>query len=374
MSDEKFEEFRDTLYPFVVENGGRVHRDEAFLQLKEETSLSPARINGELDRIVKESGDVVLKSEEHQTSAFDGNIAGLRMQPGNLTGETYHGLGKLEDIGHPLVPDQEEYFDRTLEETSTTDVEVLCRAMADGDFNPLLSGEAGTGKDTLILHACAKTNRPVVRVNFGSDIRYEDLVGMYVLDSDQQMRWRDGQLTAAVRHGWTFIADELNAAPPESTMPLHQVTEESDKASLVIRERGEVVEPHPHFRFVATMNPPDTYGGTNRLNDAFKSRFYTIEVDYLDADREAELLKDKLDVDSLSISGDDVDTLCEMASKLRMQYKRGDIVTPVTTRELLKACKMSETMPLNEAAWMVLTGHAAETDRELIQDVVQTFF
>lgn len=374
MADEQFETFRDAVYPFVVENGGRVHRDAAFEHVLEATELSPARINRELDRIDNNSGYLELDTGSGE-NRFDGNISGLRMSPGNRTGEEYHGLGVLQDIGHPLVPDQKEYYEQTVQGTSASDVKVFCRALADDNFNPLLVGDAGTGKDTLVLHVCSMTNRPVVRINFGSDVRYEDLVGMHVLDKNKQMRWRDGLLTAAVRNGWTFIADEINAAPPESTMPLHQVTEESDRASLVIRERGEVVNVHQHFRFVATMNPPDTYGGTNRMNTAFKSRFYAIEIDYLDANREAELLKQKVDLDDVGINDAQIETLCEMVAKLREKHQRGDLMTAVTTRELLKACNMAgaENMSLGDATWMVLRGHANETDRELIKDVVQTY-
>lgn len=374
MADEQFEAFRDAVSPFVEDQGGRVHRDAAFQHVAEETDLSPARINRELGRIANDSGYLVLDNGDGSSAQFDGNIAGLRMSPGNFTGEEYHGLGVLQNIGHPLVPDQEEYYEQKIQGTNASDVEVFCHALADGDFNPLLIGDAGTGKDTLILHVCSMTNRPVVRVNFGSDVRYEDLVGMHVLDENKQMRWRDGLLTAAVRNGWTFIADEINAAPPESTMPLHQVTEESDKASLVIRERGEIVDVHEHFRFVGTMNPPDSYGGTNRMNAAFKSRFYSIEIDYLDAEREAELLQEKINLDEVGISEKQVASLCEMASKLRDKHQRGDLMTAVTTRELLKACNLSKTMPLGEAVWMVLRGHANETDRELIKDVAQTYF
>ncbi len=374
MVDEQFETFRDAVYPFVVDNGGQVHRDAAFQHVTEETDLNPSRINLELDRIANDSGYLVLNTGGDGSKRFDGNIAGLRASPGNLTGEDHHGLGVLKDIGHPLVPDQEKYYKQEIQGTDAYDVEVFCQALADSDFNPLLIGDAGTGKDTLILHVCSMTNRPVVRVNFGSDVRYEDLVGMYILDENQQMRWRDGLLTAAVRNGWAFIADEINAAPPESTMPLHQVTEEKEKASLVIRERGEIVDVHEHFRFVGTMNPPDSYGGTNRMNAAFKSRFYSIEIDYLDAQREAELLKKKVDLEGSDISEDDLETLCEMASKLRDKYQRGDLMTAITTRELLKACNLAGTMSLGDATWMVLRGHANETDRELIKDVVQTYF
>jgi len=252
---------------------------------------------------------------------------------------------------------------------------------------------------------CAKTNRPVIRVNFGKDVRYADLVGTRlpgsesdeesannesssqtplsgsesdkeIIEGDDSSKksgtkivWEDGLLTKAVKYGYVFIADELNAAPPEATMPLHQVTEEGDDAELVIREESKVIVPHPQFRFVGTMNPPrGGYGGVEELNDAFKSRFYAIEVDYLNAEREAELLQSRFNGSNVEVTDSQLTDLCELAAGLRDQYKMGDLMTPITTRELIKTIKMGQIMDMSEAAAMVLGGHAKDADKQLILD------
>jgi cobaltochelatase CobS len=218
---------------------------------------------------------------------------------------------------------------------------------------------------------CSETNRPVTRVNFGSEVRYPDLIGMYTLNEHGKMTWQDGYLTAAVRYGWVFVADELNAAPPDATMPLHQVTEERQKASLVLRDKSELIDPHPQFRFIGTMNPVGgSYGGTNELNDAFRSRFYTIEIKYLDPDREAALIKQQLD-ESMSIDETDVDQLCGLAANLRERHSAGDLRTPVTTRELQKIAKLTRTMDdVGEATETILLGHVTESDERLVADTI----
>ncbi|MFB6177154.1 MAG: AAA family ATPase [Halobaculum sp.] len=354
---------------------GKFHRDDAIRTLTDETEMDEAAAAEWLESVLAfdDRGFTYVQAESPlDVESFGGDVGGLRKPPGRVTGEQFHGLSVLErpDGGHPLIPTTEEYFERTLPHGDATDVAVLCRTMADPAFNPLLIGEAGTGKDTLIRHVCAETNRPMVRVNFGSDVRYEDLVGMYTLDEDGGMSWEDGYLTKAVRYGWVFVADELNAAPPESTMPLHQVTEERRKSSLVLRSRSETVDPHPQFRFVGTMNPVGGgYGGTNQLNDAFKSRFYAVQIDYLDEEREVTLLAEQLGEDT-PLDEAALRRLCALAAELRDRHRASDLRTPVTTRELLKIGRLAETMTLTDAARTVLLGHVSESDEQLIEDAI----
>ena len=356
---------------------GKFHRDDAINELTGKTEMDEARAARWLESVLSfdDRGFTYVQEESPlEVESFGGDVGGLRKPPGQVTGDDVHGLSVLAkpEGGHPLIPTTGEYFDRTLPHGDATDVEVLCQTMADPEFNPLLIGEAGTGKDTLIRHVCAETNRPVVRVNFGSDVRYEDLVGMYTLDKDGGMSWEDGYLTKAVRYGWVFVADELNAAPPESTMPLHQVTEERRKASLVLRSRSETIDLHPQFRFVGTMNPVGGgYGGTNQLNDAFKSRFYAIQIDYLDQDREATLLAEQLG-DDTPLDEAELSQLCGLAAELRDRHRASDLRTPVTTRELLKIGKLAETetMELSAAARTVLLGHVGESDERLVEDAI----
>lgn len=374
--DELIRAAKAEIRNLVRERGGRAHRDTILRHVSEQLDLSMRDATMTVAAVRPEltGGTGGLFNQRGWTSIKElatggGDITAIKRQPGRETDDDYHGLAKLQDVGHPEVPAIEDYYEQELPDADVTDVQVLCRTLADNDFSPLLVGEAGTGKDTLVMHVCAETNRPVVRVNFGSDVRYENIVGMYTLNADEEMEWVDGVLTHAVRYGWVFIADEINAAPPESTMPLHQVTEEGDRSGLLLREESEVVTPHPQFRFVATMNPPrGGYGGANQLNDAFKSRFYTIQVDYLDPDRESELVEAKTDNESLD--SEQIERLCRMASRLRRQYKREEISTPITTRELLKATNLAEIMSLREAATVVLTGHAKEEDEQTIRDVI----
>ena len=65
------------------------------------------------------------------------------------------------------------------------------------------------------------------------------------------MRFADGPLTRAWRHGCVFLVNEMSAAPPDLWLSVNELLEGSP---LYIPETGEVIHPHPRTRIVMTDN------------------------------------------------------------------------------------------------------------------------
>lgn len=308
------------------------------------------------------------------SESFDGKVSELNEESGEPTGEFFGstngkgGLEKLEDVGHPLVPEvSHSYYDPKKDKNTDVGlVEELTATIEDNDFGTLLIGETGVGKNVAIANVCMNTNRPMVRLNFGIDVTYDELVGHYAPDGEGDFEFQYGVLSQAVRNGWTFVADEINSATGEATMPLHGVTENEDNRELVIRQTGEVIEPHPEFKFVATMNPLG-YAGTKELNSAFKGRFYPIQVPYMKKEDEQNLVVEKSGVDS-----SDARKLINIAQKLRTSQQEGEITTPVSTRDLIKIGKFEDIMSLNDATHRVFEGIAKDHDKRPISKVIDT--
>jgi len=238
-------------------------------------------------------------------------------------------------------------------------------------------------------------NWPMRRVNFGAGIEKEQLLGHYapkenaedgvvqkvesveddlgcsrseaiqlVSGAQSNFEWKDGILTDCVRNGKWFLGDEINAAPPEATVALNGLLEDAENASLELVEKGEVVEPHPRFKFVATMNPPH-HKGVKRLNRAFSDRFYRLPVKRLSRDKEVELLMNKTSMDN-----SDASSLVTAANDIRDSYQDGQSASTVTTRDLIKVGRKAEVVGMEEAISQEIIDRAERGDRDAIEDAL----
>lgn len=279
------------------------------------------------------------------------------------------GLEVLEDVGHPLVPDLDyEYLKRRLV-GNYTDTEIVTEAMSDPDFATLLEGETGVGKGVLVKYICNMTNRPCVPVNFDEGITFDQLVGHYGPKEDGGFEWKKGFLQHAVEQGYVFLADELNGAPGDVTMALHGVTEDRGNRRLDLREKGEVIRPSDDFIFVGTMNPAHAgYAGAKNLNDAFQTRFYTIEIDYMDEEAEVRHILEKA---GDHIKETEARRLVDLAGNLRNMYPK-EIDTPISTRELIKVAKMRRRLDLVDSTKLIFGGIASPTDEDAIKKAIKT--
>lgn len=319
-------------------------------------------------------------------------------------------LPELEDVNHPQVPDvQDDYIAREI--NGRTDLEVVSFAMNDPDFFAMLEGEAATGKNFSIETICAEANWPRVRVNFSISSSYESLVGRFapvdntdmenetfersqVIDKvanrlQQQnddgneyqiaesaipeastFQWVDGLLTKAVKNGWVFVADEINAADADALMPLNGLTEDRNSRYLTIEEKSEVIEPHDRFRFVATRNPVE-YAGTADMNSALESRAYIIEYDYHEEKALKEIMVNRTDIIK-NEDGNALASLLDLVQAIRQQEQEGtQYVTKVSTRDLIKIGKLTDIMSIRQATKTILLGIADPTDKTAIREEIE---
>lgn len=92
-----------------------------------------------------------------------------------------------------------------------------------GSGEPLfISGPHGSGKTSFVNQYCARVNAPVISITARARLDRTDLIGGYVIDKDKSMRFADGPLTRAWRHGCVFLVNEMSAAPPDLWLSVNE--------------------------------------------------------------------------------------------------------------------------------------------------------
>lgn len=157
-------------------------------------------------------------------------------------------------------------------------------------------GPAGSGKTSLIKQLAAKLNYPVFDITGHGRLEFPDMVGHLTVE-DSNMSFQYGPLALAMKFGGLFLLNEIDLLDPATAAGLNGIL---DGDPLCIPENGgEVIKPHPLFRFAATANTNGSndetglYQGTLRQNLAFMDRFWLCEIGYPKPKDERELLHRK---------------------------------------------------------------------------------
>jgi len=192
----------------------------------------------------------------------------------------------------------------------------------------LLIGETGTGKTSLVRYLASKTNNAFRRVNHDGGTTVDDIKGGVRLDAKGTC-WVDGVLADAMRKGYWYFADELNAASAEITFAYHSLLDE-DGMLVLSENEGEIIKPHKNFRFFAAMNPAADYVGTKELNRALLSRFVVFKVNFPDPVKEEKILVRRVGIDANIAK-----KMIKFAVEIRANKAKNQIDFILSTRELI---------------------------------------
>ncbi len=134
-----------------------------------------------------------------------------------------------------------------------------------------IAGPTGCGKSSLVSQVAAKLNLPLQRVSAHSRLEFPELVGSHTIVGGS-MQFCYGPLARAMKEGHLFLLDEFDLLDPGTAAGLNGVLE---GAPLVIPENGgEVIPPHPEFRFVATGNTAGNGDETGMYQGTVRQNFF----------------------------------------------------------------------------------------------------
>lgn len=252
----------------------------------------------------------------------------------------------------------------------------------------MLVGPTGSGKSSLVEQVASRLNWPALTVSAHSRMEMPELTGYNLpytdpVTGDLQTRFVDGPLTKALRHGFVFVLDEYDTLDPAVSVGLHAVLE---GRPLVIAENGgEVVRPHPNFRFVACGNTAgqgdenSLYAATMQQNLATLDRFRVFEVSYLDKDVELLLLNTRCpDLENAQLT----EKMVDIANSIRDRHQGNGadyLSVTMSTRTLLRwgriACDYLEAeldSPLQMAMDEALLNRCDQVQRLAIEKIAQS--
>jgi AAA domain (dynein-related subfamily) len=203
----------------------------------------------------------------------------------------------------------------------------------ENDINVLIEGGAGSGKTMSVIAYASARNYRYFNVSSNAGIDPSQLFGRWIPREDGHgYRWQDGAVTLLVRYGGVLLLNEVNFMPERIMTVLYSLLDDRREIQL-LDNGGEVIKAHPDLLIVADMNAG--YRGTHELSQANNDRWkIKLEFPY-DKRIEGRLIKSK--------------SLLELAGKLRDQYDREEITTPISTRGLVAFQKNAVGLGLNLA-------------------------
>lgn len=251
-------------------------------------------------------------------------------------------------------------------------------------------GYQGCGKSTCIKQLAARLNYPVFEITGHGRLEFADLVGHLSMENGN-MTFQYGPLALAMRYGGICLINEIDLTSPEIAAGLNGIL---DGSPLCIAENGgELIEPHPMFRFAATANTngagDDTglFQGTQRQNAAFLDRFILCKMEYPKETVEKKLLQKRYP----HLPAKVLEKMVDFANEVRRLFMGDTTVANYTnsievtfsTRSLLRWAELAERFqplsrqgiqPLSYALDRALGYRACNETRAMLHELVQRFF
>ena len=250
-----------------------------------------------------------------------------------------------------------------------------------------LFGPCGCGKSSQIRQIAARLNYPVFEATGHDRLEFPDLVG-HLSVQNGNMEFQDGPLTMAMKTGGIFLFNEADLCSPSTLAGLNTIL---DGSPLCIAENGgELVNPHPMFRFVVTANSNGAsdetglYQGVMRQNIAFMDRFIVVEVGYPKAEVEVNLLQQKFP----QIPADILTKMVDFANDVRKNFMGNStahdaLEVTLSTRTLIRWAELTMAFqplskqgisPVMYALDRSLGFRASQTSRVALAEMAQRIF
>ncbi len=228
----------------------------------------------------------------------------------------------LKPESHVIV--KEPYYERIGDEIA------LFEAAHSSQLPVLLKGPTGCGKTRFVEHMAWRLKRPLITVSCHDDLTAADLVGRYLITSNETV-WVDGPLATAVRCGGICYLDEVVEARKDTAVVIHPLAD--DRRFLPMEKRGEVLQAPKGFALVLSYNP-GYQSVLKELKQSTRQRFVAIEFSY-----PAPEIESKIVMIESGVPRADAEKLVQLAHMTR-NLKGDGLDEGASTRLLVHAAKL----------------------------------
>lgn len=208
-----------------------------------------------------------------------------------------------------------------------------------------ITGPTGSGKTSVVNEVCARLNWPVQQLTLNSRFEFTQLTGHFTYSAQQpgeapQMRFQYGPLAIAMQEGHVLMLNEIDLADAGELAGLNDILE--GRPLVLTDNAGEIIQPHPFFRVIATANScgngdaSGRYLGVQQLNLAFLDRFRFLEVPYQEPAIEEQLLQTTIPALQPLVA-----SMVRLANEVRTLFSEGRISFTLSTRTLLRWARIA---------------------------------
>ena len=202
-----------------------------------------------------------------------------------------------------------------------------------------LIGPSGTGKTHIVYLVAELAGLPMYEINCGLATSVFDLFGRYIGLGKEN--WIDGLITNWCRTGGVLYLDEANMMKQDVATKLNPLLDQ--RGHMVLTEKdSEIIHRHKHAYMIISMNPVSSeFAGTKPINAAMRRRMSVwLNFDYMSVgddinEREIEMVSKKGGISMI-----DAETIVKIGSKLRQEYKMGDIPYGPSVGDLVNWAKI----------------------------------
>jgi MoxR-like ATPase len=204
-------------------------------------------------------------------------------------------------------------------------------------------GPTGAGKTMMQEWYASMTGRPYLRIEHNASFDKTEVFGqVHITDGDTD--FKQGVLPKSMPVPTLVLLDELTRNTGYANMVYQRLLDRMELSLPELKDTDmSILTPSPHWVVCATDNTKgngddmEKYPMSNVQDSAFINRWdMIIEQDYMTVKEEEKLIKALLP----SMTSANTAKLAQFSKLIHMGYKRGNIMTAYSPRNLVATCKL----------------------------------